>query len=163
MPVAMSGSAIEVFANCSGVPSGPTPKVPAGSSGKTMHMRARKATMIIMMMNFEVPVSPRSPEASADSWSMVLPPVSLTKTSVQMKPRANGMQSVRTTVDHAGMVAASSLPAAVAAATASGLDRAGLAIVKTVAKAPRTMEEPEPPKRANAWHHATPVLRIAVG
>ena len=73
------------------------------------------------------------------------------------------MHSVSTTVDQAGMTAASSLPEAAAAATASGLDRAGFDMVNTVAKAPSTMEEPEPPKRANAWHQATPVLRIAVG
>ena len=28
---------------------------------------------------------------------------------------------------------------------------------------PSTMEEAEPPKRANAWHQDVPVLRMAVG
>ena len=61
-----------------------------------------------------------------------------------MKPRTNGTMRTRTTIDQ--FVA----PSAV-------WNMAMPAIP------PRTIEEAEPPKRANAWHHETPVLRIAVG
>ena len=109
-----------------------------------MQRTARKAMMNTMTMNGTMPVSFLSPPVSAAaSSSMVLPPVSVTNRSVQMKPSANGMHRTSTTALQ--LVAPLTWKAAIEAI------------------APRTMEEAEPPKRANAWHHATPVLRSSVG
>ena len=75
---------------------------------------------------------------------MVLPAVSFTNSTVQRKPRANGTMSTSTTIDQLVR------PSAVWN-------------IAMEAMPPRTMEEAEPPKRANAWHQEVPVLRMAVG
>ena len=76
-----------------------------------------------------------------------MPPVFFANSSVQIRPRTNGMISTSTTIDQL-------------------LDDTPLTVcwnMGRAAAAPRTIEEPEPPKRANAWHQEVPVLRRAVG
>ena len=60
-----------------------------------------------------------------------------------MRPSAKGMIRVSTTLDQLVVPPAWK--------------------IAIVAMPPRTMEDADPPKRANAWHHAVPVLRMAVG
>ena len=111
-----------------------------------MQRMARTATITNMTMKRMLPSFPELPilSSSAASWSMDLPAVSFTNMTVQMKPRANGTMSTSTTIDQ--------LVAPVAVWNSA-----------MPAMPPSTMEEAEPPKRANAWHQDVPVLRIAVG
>ena len=98
-----------------------------------MQSTARTATITSMMMKRALPSRSEAPSfsSSAASWSMVLPAVSFTNSTVQMKPRANGTMSTSTTVDQFV---------------------APVAVWKNAMPAmpPSTMEEAEPPKRANA-------------